>query len=37
VVLAKTNIAEIDDLAISIETLSSKVAESADKLSKIIA
>jgi len=36
VVLAKTNIAEIDDLAISIGTLSSKVAESADKLSKII-
>lgn len=36
IVLDKTNIAEIDDLAWSIETLSNKVAESADKLSKII-
>src|SRR5690606_18352483 len=32
----KTNIAEIDDLASSIESLSSKVAESGDKLSRII-
>jgi len=36
VVLPKTNIAEIDDLASSIESLSSKVAESGDKLSRII-
>jgi diguanylate cyclase (GGDEF)-like protein len=36
IVLAKTNIAEIDDLAWSIEILSSKVADSAAKLSKII-
>ncbi len=36
IVLAKTNIAEIDDLAQSVELLSDKVAESAAKLSKII-
>lgn len=36
IALAKTNIAEIDDLAWSIETLSNEVAESAAKLSKII-
>ncbi|HHY70758.1 MAG TPA: diguanylate cyclase [Thermoanaerobacterales bacterium] len=36
IVLKKTNILEIDDLACSIETLSKKVADSAAKLSKII-
>jgi len=36
IVFDKTNIAEIDDLVRAIETLSNKVAESADKLSRII-
>ena len=36
IVLEKTNIAEIDDLALAIESLSRKVADSASKLSQII-
>lgn len=36
IVLDKTNITEIDDLALAIETLSGKVADSSSKLSQII-
>ncbi|MDD3839430.1 MAG: EAL domain-containing protein, partial [Clostridia bacterium] len=36
IVLEKTNITEIDDLALAIEAMSSKVADSASRLSRII-